>query len=226
MAFEVFFSFSTGLAKTIYAPKGTKQAIDAHIEWIEKALNLGRTQYLDNPVRWDYTDPVTHNDFPGIPNDVLCAAVKEHNNWVRMRYKQFGEWSNTPPKKPREAITPRDAKKFWHAFEILYIPLDRWNMDYYRNRMEHLYEVMRGRDDEGVSFDEKPLTPRQAAQVINLFSTYIDNWDLRLDVPRDTDFLASSYDGGYSWCDKCGCAIAEDDVSCRKRGCPIRAERD
>lgn len=221
MAFHVFFAFSTGLAKTIYAPKGTKAAIDEHVKWIEGTLNLEREQYLDNPVHWN-----SRNRFDGIADDVLCAAVKEHNAWVRKMYERFGEWSKATPKKPREAITARDAKKFWHVLETLDVPLDRWNMDYYRDRMAHLYDVMRGQESEGVTFGEKALTPRQAAEVINIFSTYIDEWDLRLDVPKDRDYLASSYDGGYSWCYKCFRPIAEDDLDCKKRGCPIMSERD
>jgi hypothetical protein len=221
MGFHVFFSFSSGLTKTLYAPKGAKAAIEEHVKWIEKTLNLEREQYLQNPVHW-----VSRNRFEGIPDDVLCAAVKTHNCWVRNRYQDFDEWSKNRPSKSREAITINDAKKFWHAFEMLDVPVDRWNMDYYRDRMDHLYEVMRGRENQGVDFGEKDLTPRQAAQVINLFSTYLDHWDLRLDVPKDNDYLASSYDGGYSWCDKCFCPIAEDDLSCKKRGCPIMPERD
>lgn len=227
MSFHVFFSFSSGLAKTIYAPKGTKAAIAAHVEWIERTLHLEREQYLKNPVRWNYRDKTTHQEFPGIPDDVLCVQrLRSTTIGSAGSTNGFEEWSETPAKKPREAITSNDAKKFWHAFELLDVPLSRWNMDYYRNRMDHLYDVMRGVESEGVSFVEKALTPKQAAQVINIFSTYIDGWDLRLDVPKDRDYLASSYDGGYSWCDKCFCPIAEDDLSCRKRGCPIMAERD
>ena len=94
-------------------------------------------------------------------------------------------------------------------------------------KMNHLYEVMRGRPDDGVSFDETPLTERQAAQVINIFSTYLDEHDMRLDVPRGHDYLASSYDGGYDWCEKCGCAVHPDDIgSCEKKKCPLREERE
>ena len=91
--------------------------------------------------------------------------------------------------------------------------------------MEHLYEVMRGRKSEGVTFGEKALTTKQAAAVINIFSPYLDHDDRRLDVPNGYDYLASSYDGGYDWCEKCGAMRPEDADACRKRKCPIRAER-
>jgi hypothetical protein len=124
-------------------------------------------------------------------------------------------------------MTPNDAQEFWFGFQELEVAPARWTLDFYRNRMEHLYEVMRGKENEGVSFDVKALTPKQAAQVINLFSTYLDSHDLRLDVPKDRDYLASSYDGGYTWCDKCFAAIAEDGRGeCRRRKCPLRDEDD
>jgi len=71
-----------------------------------------------------------------------------------------------------------------------------------------------------VTFDEKPLTERQAAQVINLFSVFLDAHDCRLDVPKGYDYLASSYNGGYIWCEKCGAVTGDHMANCRKRGCP------
>ena len=59
----------------------------------------------------------------------------------------------------------------------------------------------------------------------NIFSTFLDKDDRRLDVPKGYDYLASSYDGGYTWCEKCGAVLPEDADACRKRKCPIRAER-
>jgi hypothetical protein len=124
-----------------------------------------------------------------------------------------------------EKLTPEDAAEFWHGLETLEVPRTQWTREYYTARMESLYEVMRGRESDGVSFDEKPLSPRQAAQVINIFSPFLDDHDCRLDVPKDRDYLASSYDGGYDWCEKCGAVTPEDGDRCCKRKCPIRAER-
>lgn len=87
-----------------------------------------------------------------------------------------------------------------------------------------LYEVMRGRKSEGVTFDEKALTPKQTAKVIILFSEFLDHHDIRLDVPNGRDQLASSTDGGYDWCEKCGAMDPDDVPDCRKRGCPLRKE--
>ena len=223
MSYHVFFSFSTGLSQPMVCPKGTLEKIKTAIADTEKALGLVTTQYLDNPKHWDSRK----NDeaIKGVDDKVLCETAMRHNNFVRWLYEDFEKWSKNPPE-DGETITLDEAKGFWHGLEFIKVSPDRWTPEYYIDRMEHLYEVMRGRDSQGVSFGEKALTEKQAAQVINLFSEYLDSDDRRLDVPRGHDSLASSYDGGYDWCEKCG-AVCPDDIgsfkSC-KRKCPLKEE--
>ena len=90
--------------------------------------------------------------------------------------------------------------------------------------MEVLYDVMRGNENEGITFGEKKLTPKQASAVVRLFSEFLDKHDRRLDVPNGHDYLASSYDGGYWWCEKCGAITYDDAESCGKRKCPYEIE--
>lgn len=218
MSYSVFFDFSSGLNKSILVASDTLKKVLAQVQHIESALGYETTQYRDNPKRWKNTKAKD-----GVSDKVLCETAEQHNGFVRWLYHAFNEWNENPPKKA-ETITPKDAEKFWHGLQIINVPPERWTGDYYRARMESLYEVMRGLEGEGVTFDEKALTPRQAAQVINLFSEYLDKEDLRLDVPLGHDYLASSSDGGYEWCEKCGAITYEDAVDCRKRKCPLRAE--
>ena len=229
MSYHVFFDFSSGLAQRLRVPAGTKKAIIQHIEKVERVLGLKRTQYEKNPIHWDSFDSQFMNGFPGVDDELLCKTVSQHNDWVRGIYRDFGEWSKTPFKSSKghkgEWITPKDAEKFWHGFQKLEVGSSRWTGDYYTERMESLYEVMRGRESEGCTFDAKPLTEKQAAAVINIFSPFLDHDDRRLDVPNGYDYLASSYDGGYTWCEKCGPVHPDDVDGCRKRKCPIRAER-
>ncbi len=221
MSFRVFFSFSTGLATPLKAPKGTKSALMEHVQRVESVLGLRRIEYHENPVRWDHFDPNFRDGFPDVANDLLCRTVEEHNEWVRRVYKRFGEWA-AHPVEDGEEITPEEAAAFWHGFELLQVEPRRWTSDYYRARMESLYEVMRGRESEGVTFDAKPLSPAQAAAVVRIFDEYLDGHNLRLDVPHGRDYLASSTDGGYDWCDKCFHPMVPDDgASCRKRKCPL-----
>lgn len=225
MSFHVFFSFSQGLAERIRVPAGLKRTIMEHVEDVESALGLKRTRYKKNPVHWDTFDPEYRNGFPSVDDETLCRAVQAHNAWVRGIYYTIAKYAKEPYKgKGGEWLTPKDAQKFWHGLEMLDVDPHRWTMEYYRDQMDHVYEVMRGREDRGVTFDAKPLDPQQASAVVNLFAVYLDSNDLRLTVPNDRDYLASSYDGGYSWCEKCG-AVASDDVGfCKKRKCPINAE--
>ncbi len=244
MSYHVFFAFSAGLAKTLSVPAGTKASLLAHVEEVEQTLGLKRSKYKDSPVHWDYWDKNYRAGFPKVPDDVLCETVQQHNAWVREWYGNFAHWSEHPFRKgrghqathfidrgwpvghPSEKITPEEAQKFWHGFEMLKVSPDRWTCEYYRDRMDHLYKVMRGCDDEGVSFDQKALTAKQAGAVIRLFETYLPSHDLHLEVPNGRDFLASSYDGGYSWCEKCGAVAEGDESQCRKRKCPLREEME
>jgi hypothetical protein len=112
------------------------------------------------------------------------------------------------------------------------VPTERWTAEYYKERMDCLYAVMRGRETEGVSLDVKALTVKQAAAVARLFAEFLDPGDNRLDVPHGHDYLASSYDGGYYWCagedaKPSGCyrAVHPDDIGdCRRRKCPLKEE--
>jgi hypothetical protein len=229
MSYHVFFSFSSGLAQRLRVPAGTKQAIIEHVEEVEHVLGLKRTQFKDNPIHWDHWDQEFRAGFPSVEDELLCKTVSDHNAWVRGIYRDFAEWSKTPFKsgkgKKGEWITEKDAEKFWFGFQTLNVGPSRWTGDYYTERMESLYEVMRGRESEGCTFDAKPLTEKQAAAVINIFSPYLDSDDRRLDVPNGYDYLASSYDGGYTWCEKCGPVHPDDEDGCSKRKCPLREER-
>lgn len=218
MSFHTFFGLTLGLSKPLNAPKGTLESIRAHVREVEAKLGLVADRFEDNPAHWLRTD------FAGVDDEVLCETAEAHNGWVRHLYEQMGEWQREPVE-GGETITEADAQGFWHGLELLDVPAHRWTADYYRDRMEHLYEVMRGRESEGVTFDEKALTPKQAAAVMRLFEQYLDRNDLRLDVPHGHDYLASSYDGGYDWCEGCYKPVCPDDVwKCKKRKCPLRED--
>jgi ribosomal protein L40E len=219
MAYATFFDFVSGLSKPIKVPKGTKDRIAEHFVEVETKLDM---QTPGGGSKWHWfnlRDAVARTE-----SEVLCDVAADHNEFVQRLYKDLGEWS-AKPVKGGEPLTPGFMKRYWDGLTAIEVPVDKWTADFYRSRMDHLYEVMRGRDSEGVSFDEKALTERQAAQVINIFSQYLPDHDLRLDVPRGCDYLASSYDGGYEWCEKCGAVLPDEADDCSKRGCPIRAER-
>lgn len=220
MSYHVFFAFSSGLKNPLQVPKGTKQEILAHIEHVQSTLNLEITKYENNPAHWNHWKM----GYEGIDDEVVCETVSKHNQWVRRIYWKIAEWAKKPVE-DGETISLEDAQEFWHGLEILSVDPSRWTPDYYRERMETLYEVMRGRETEGISFGVKALTEKQAAAVINIFSEYLDKGDLRLDVPHGRDYLASSCDGGYDWCDKCYRPMVWDDAQyCRRRKCPLIEE--
>ena len=217
MSYHVFFGFASGLAKPLKVPIGTLKDIADHVEWVERTLDM---QSPGGGSIWHWFN--LRDACNRAEMETLCEVASKHNTFVRWLYERLGEWSKTPVK-GGETLTPTKAKKFWEALQEISVPVEKWTPDYYIGRMEHLYEVMRGRESEGVTFDGKALTTKQAAAIINIFSPYLDDDDRRLD---GCDYLASSYDGEYDWCEKCGAVLPEDADRCTKRKCPIRAERD
>jgi hypothetical protein len=211
--------FASGIPKSIRVPVGTKKDMFDHISNVETTLKIKREKYRNNPEHWITTD------YADIDDKVLCETAERHNWMVRWFYYKLTEWSEKPVKS-REWLTIKDFEKILPALQLITVSPERWTSDYYRSRMNVMYEVMRGREEDGISFDEKPLTVKQAAQVINLFSEFLDVGDLRLDVPKGEDTLMSLSEGEYEWCEKCGAVTYEHAQACRKSGCPIEKELD
>lgn len=222
MSFHVFFSFSVGLAAPLMVPKGTKAAILAHVREVERVLGLTveKPLHADDPPHWNHWSKTWREGFPEVDDKTLCSTVEGHNAWVQSLYDQIAGWSDSPVADGEE-LTPADAREFWQGLTILKVDPPRWTREFYRARMEELYEAMRGRPTAGMTFDAKPLSQRQAASVFNLFEQYLDRHGLDLEVPKGEDYLASSYDGGYEWCEKCGAVTPEYGDACSKRKCPL-----
>lgn len=219
MSYQVFFSFSVGLSKTLMVPKGTLAKINAHCDQVEKNLTLAEYKGLDDI--WSHWSK--REAYKRITDELLCETATSHNGFIEWLYRALANWSKNPVADGEE-LTPEQSVTFWKKLDTITVESDRWTRDYYKDQMEHLYEVMRGRPNCGTSFDEKALTAKQANNVIRLFSTYLDTHDIRLEVPNGYDQLESSDDGGYEWCEKCGPMYYEDARQCRKRKCPLVAE--
>jgi len=217
MGYKCFFTMSAGISKTIIVPKGTIADALERIEEVENTLGIKREKFLKNPTRWAW------NNYKDIPDEVLCKVAEKHNDWVRSFYNTLERYS-VDAFFIGEKLTPKIFSKILVGLNFIEVPPERWTGDYYTERMKTLYEVMRGRECEGISFDTKPLTEKQAANVILLFSEFLDHHDRRLDVPKGRDYLASSYNGGYDWCEKCGAITYEDAQNCETKKCPLLKE--
>lgn len=224
MSYAILFDFSSGLSRPLTAPAGTLARIRAHVAHIESTLGLRAERYLDNPAHWARTD------FAGVDDRVLCDEARAHNTWVLHLYEDFGRWHASPASAPHETITPEESTAFWHALRRIDVPRERWTEEHYIAEMEHLYEVLRGRPNGGVTSDVRPLSPEQAGAVIRLIEPYCGVGDPRLEVPKGNDYLATSDD--YVWCSTCGRGVEIDDGTglpedarrCRRRGCEAKAE--
>jgi len=217
MSYKVYFDMSTGLSKPVTVPKGTLAKILERVHFTENELGYEIEESPNGHRYWRDKKPKD-----GISDEVFCQVASKHNSFVIALYEELERYSEMPAV-DGETLTIEQSEGYWYGLVTIHVPIEKWTEDYYRERMDELYETMRGRG-EAVTFDSKPLTPRQAADVMNIFSQYLDKWDLRLDVPKGHDYLASSNDGGYYWCEKCGAVTEEDAANCTKRKCPIKAE--
>ena len=214
MSYHVFFSmsagFSPGMAMTV--PEGTAEACRAHVADVERELGFEATRYKASAPTWG---GMRVKD--GVTDEVLCRVADDHNGWVRYLYKQLEEWSSAdwskPPKRgvKTEVLTSETGMTFWAGLHEIIVPPERWTRGYYRRRMEHLYNVMRGLESEGQTFAGEARTPKQAGAVIHAFEPFLgERHQLDLEVPNGLDELRSSYDGGYYWCTGCGPVAWED----------------
>jgi hypothetical protein len=217
MSYKLYFGLTAGLNSTIKVPKGTIEELQQHVNYVEKTLNIKREKFLDNPEHWAW------NDYKEIKNKILCEVAEMHNDFIRDFYGDLAKWAENPPLEFEE-LTNDEFQKILPGLQTITVKPERWTGEYYTKRMEVLYDVMRGNENEGITFGEKKLTPKQAGAVVRLFSEFLDNHDRRLDVPNGHDYLASSYDGGYWWCEKCGATTYDDAESCGKRKCPYAIE--
>lgn len=209
MSYRTYFMFSSGLNAPLHAPGGELERIKAHVEAVERTLGL---QLVEREGHVTYWDPKINAE---LDNETYCRTIREHNDWVQDLYERFAEWSKNPVE-GGDTITPEEAKKFWRGLQEIDIPVDRWSEEQYREEMETMYEVLRGRPTRGISFDAKALTVEQAAEVIRLLS-FLDPGDQRLDVCLGDDHLTSGDD--YTWCERCG-AVSWDDLDHRMLTCP------
>lgn len=222
MSYCVLFDFSTGLSAPLTVPLGTKEQCLERVNSVERTLGIKRTQYEDNPPHWDHWDDEYRQGFPSVDDKTLCDTAEEHNGWVRWLYGRLAEWSENPVA-GGELLTPEDATEFWPGLRMVSVSPERWTDSYYQERMQGIYETMRGRGSEGMSIDDiTPLSPEQANAVICLFSQYLDTGDIRLEVMKDCDHLSNSNE--YRWCEKCG--AVDPYRFCDNEGCPLNEDED
>lgn len=185
--YRAFFVLSQGLATELNVREGHYQDILKRIAIVEAALGLVAEQYKDNPPHWK------HTKFENVSDAVLCNEALAHNAWVRRVYNYWASEPTGP-----EILTPEMAQGFWHALSFIRVPVARWTTDYYQHQMERLFDVMVKGERDGITFDNGVLTPQQAAQIILLFSEFIDCRQVDLIVPAGYDFLTTT--DGCEWC--------------------------
>lgn len=210
MPFHVFFDFSTGLSGDVTVREGTFETMCKQVDETEKILGIECEEY-NGVLRWKH--PLVRNE--ELTDEEYCSIVDDHNWRVRWFYNHLVECQENAPKN-REIITPEMAETFWFGLTILSVPLNRWTDEYYQARMDAMYDCLRGRESEGMSYGSDALSVSQAKDVIVMFSQWLDKGDIRLDVIKGEDRLCRSDD--YQWCCSCG-AVDFDDIDIDEEYC-------
>jgi hypothetical protein len=212
MSYTFGLNLAQGIIKDITVPKGTKESIWKHIETMEKDIPHLIKVENENYIRWE-----THNIFKDIKtwdkeNDRLCSVILDHNNFCWKIHNLLGKCSETTIDGDNEILTNDEFVKFIYGLQTINVEPERWSREYFLAEMNDIYEVLRGRDCKGRFLDCEPLSIKQCSQVFTLFSEYLDNDDMRLNIPKGYDELmeSDSYDGnGYFWCEMEGAVIRD-----------------
>lgn len=206
MSFFVYFDFSVGFNTTLFFRKGTYERVLLAVNETERRLGI-RREYYEGSCRWNHWPLVAKT----VSDKDYCDAVEKHNSIVRWFYEECSKASNEATKQRPEAISPDMATNLFIGLQQLTVPVQKWTYEYYQARMEAIYDTLRGRPEEGMTFDSEPLSIEQARDVVVLFAQYLDSHDIRLEVCKGHDSLTNSYSEGYFWCSKCG-AVDYDDL--------------
>lgn len=215
MGFELFFDLAVGFKKPLTAPEGTYRAILKQIRYVESELGFNREKYKDNPWRWNDTEK------EGVTDEAFCEVAEKHNNFVIWLHGKLSEWTARRPDGKTEVITVEQSKDFMPGLRRLDIPFERWTEDHFEKKLTSFYEIVRGRNTDGVSFGAEPLNEDQAAQVVLLLHEYIighGRFPKEYDVPRGHDYLTNSED--TVWCEQKGWCVHQDDVG-ECEGCDV-----
>lgn len=205
MSFMVYFDFSTGFERIMFFRKGTYERILFAINKTERRLGI-RREYYEGACRWNRWPLVAKT----VSDKDYCDAVEQHNSMVRWFFEECLEAGYEATEQRPEGISPDMATNLFIGLQQLTVPTENWTHEYYQARMEAIYSTLRGRSEEGMTFDSEPLSINQARDVIVLFAQYLDLHDIRLEVCKGHDRLTNSYSEGYFWCSKCGAVDYND----------------
>lgn len=217
-----------GLTRTpSYTPEGEKQRPGWHWSSTERSMLDKAGPPVDREQNhWWLQDRERDERISRI-----SSVVRAHNDRVRGLYEDITKWQEKKWKRGEvEKITPKMANEFWGGLTFLDLPRELWTREHFVDHMEHLYVLLSTGSSRGQNLDCPPFDGDQTSALINVFEDELDQWgfDCRFEVPLDEnlkryDFLASSYDGGYDWCEDCG-PIYSDAFFQRCRVCPAAKE--
>lgn len=86
------------------------------------------------------------------------------------------------------------SKQFLHGLAIIFVPFERWNEAYKKNRLDHLRRLVLRCRDEDVFFETKRLTKTQANALVRMVDEFFSNKGISKNRDDYVDTMRELYD--------------------------------
>lgn len=216
--------------------KPRKQYAGDHTTWLCSEHELTKT--MRRHQRRRKADTITWRDLEAIVHE-MERGITSWNDYTRKFYGLLSAcsepdgWQKPTPyqsHKESEELTPETFKEYIGFLrQRIEWPREFWSREYWMDYLTHIWKVLGGDESRGIELGCEPLSFEQRKAMLWLIEGEQDQWgyDSRAEQPLDENDepcgdLASSYDGGYDYCDGPGCGRPyHPDYSLRKcNACP------
>lgn len=207
---HIFFAFSEGLKQDIYVSKKTIEYVMHKVGLQMDTLDISDIAEIPDMSSLErFAEKHFEQGHRG--DEAICEFASEQCKLVEMAYDMVQKATPEPTTENTALLTQGDFKAILPMLKQVDVPIERWSKDYHRERMDEVYEILRGRPTDKVSWEIPPLTEEQAAGVVWLIDVVlgVDRHQNDLAVCKGQDHISDTNE--YHWCEKCG-AVDYDDT--------------
>jgi|GEM_PF-4134815 len=141
----------------------------------------------------------------------LCDFALRFNSFIRYLYESLATWSNEPPV-PGVLVTVQESEYIVKQLSMMYVSPENWTDGYYEVMMREVFDLMTtGTNRNKDLFHAELLTPKQAAEVIGVFSEWLGTKGVELVIPYGGHELLNAKDCCH-WCERCEQYIHDTDI--------------
>ena len=167
--------------ENIYAPKGFfTSSIMMHVDRLKHVLKIDdklplwlRIRYIKVKLEDPNHEPTKNVFIPD--NKVICDLALEHCGWMKYTSSLLDFCRNDPCKHfDRDTITPKMYDSFRFSLYDIDVPVELWTDRYLLHKMTDVKKMLTDKKLIKEVLDTKPLTDRQATEVIAKFMPLLD----------------------------------------------------